>query len=657
MPRRTTGRNTGASRESDRRKGVLAMIDKTFVRTGLDGSWVECTDERIAHEELEQLNCMFIVRHPPKLYESKWVLCYFHRIIDGWHYLSIRSEEEENRYCTELKQQGEIVAYYEEKKPYEEYSSLPIEGICPVRWHVFQKNAESALHLDVDVCFLNVCARGGIVRFERLWIDISMKKNIVMVSQQPSERWEKGPWTENPNIGIEIPKNIFDTVLQALIESTKARYGIRPTPTWAWNGIQAILTFARHPFDWNIGPLRHFIGEDIFDNMFPREQKDNFPILCNYLSIQPNETLHEAYRKNPYAIVWHMILREFGVTEVETLARFYGFTTDVIGIPITKVVYRDAHTKMIFDDSWRDDDYRLPWKSVCYYIRWLASKRSVNAAAEAFFQLAKNGLSENQYHTIWLFIEYEFALPESILEQFLDEGLTEEIHSLLEQEVEKLPPSTRDYWLTGYVACAHGYRIGDYEFRWLNQTALLPQIEEDLGNGATSCRNDILAGCYAVLLGKKRGKYVIWVTQDRNILRPMKVSGIHHESLHGDDLLAFQRWETICCPWEMWDDPSLRQAEAKTEDWPVSTLPCNQQDIGASHLFQLDAKRDHWRNPRRQRRTEKDSETSWGGITQEEIDRLLSPLSNAPLEEQNDTEKSSDEDGITQEEIDQLLHG
>ena len=38
-------------------------MDKAFLQKELDGPWLECTDERLAHEDIEKLDCALLIRY------------------------------------------------------------------------------------------------------------------------------------------------------------------------------------------------------------------------------------------------------------------------------------------------------------------------------------------------------------------------------------------------------------------------------------------------------------------------------------------------------------------------------------------------------------------------------------------------------------------
>lgn len=507
------------------------MLDKAFVQTGVDGSWVECLDNRLAHEELEKLACAIFLACDDDQ-NQHWFKFYRYRENYADNF-DVGTPTENQEIFDWASDQADIVGFghsfirqYDWWKP----------QIVPVRWRIFQKSPEYPLYLAVDVARVQQERNGAEFHYETFSINVSMDRGVSIVSHTGYK--SRGRWTDKTD--IDIPENISAAVVEALRDSTKVWCGIRPAITWPLYGKEAVLAYIAHPFDWNVSVFQQDIGDD-YKALFPREQKDNFRALCKYLSIPPTKSLRRAYAKNPYVIFWHLLLKGYGVEDLNLIQKFYKFDQGIVGIP-----FSDIHLKNGKVSIPRNNSTYIDWLPLEHYLRWLEKNKSQRAMVNELYRWAKKGINQEMYDTLSQFAQYETALPESLRQMLLRRGLTREVHDLISEAVLELNPNTRNrillYTPEDY---ALEYQIGDYEFRLVRQTHDLSIIGRQMHNCVASYREQALFGESIIMTAKKDGNYVICIELDAEH-HLYQAYGPHNQELSGDDLIACGAWIKRC---------------------------------------------------------------------------------------------------------------
>ena len=96
-------------------------------------------------------------------------------------------------------------------------------------------------------------------------------------------------------------------------------------------------------------------------------------------------------------------------------------------------------------------------------------------------------------------------------------------------------------------------------------------------NCVASYRERVLRGESIIMTAKKAGKYVICIELDA-IHRLYQAYGPHNHQLFGDDLLACQKWISLC---QIENACSRLNAVdiSKTDDWEITKLPAEEPQI------------------------------------------------------------------------------
>lgn len=543
------------------------MIDKAFVQTSFDGPWVECKDERVAHEDIERLACVFLIRYADP-WEQEQQDTHFRIFRPGlWQpaNYAIGTAEENHRLFQQVGGLADITcfgAYRHDYNSQQGMSWLPV--ILPLRWRIYQKSPADALNLAVDVACFTPQQQGAQVIYECFSICLHMTKNIVIVSKT-GNGISRGFWTEQTN--LEVPDNISDLVVDSLRVSTKIWTGIYPTITWHLHGKKAIFAYMMHPFDWNVIAFQNFLGLKVYKKLFPREQRDNFHPLCEYLSIHPTKSLRRAYAKNPFAIFWYLLLSNYGVKDLNLIQRFYQFDQSMAGVPFSDVRLWKGKVHIS-----RDNREHIDWPALEYYLRWLERHKNQRAMVNELYRLAKKGISQEMSDTLTQFKRYEAGLPKSLRWLLLQRGLTKEVHDRISEAVIELDPYTRNRILSYTEEDQQlEYQIGAYEFRLVKQTHDLTVIGNAMHNCVASYRSDALRRYSLIVTARKAGRYVICIELDAQH-RLYQAYGPHNDRLAGDDLIACRKWIDLChidVARDCLDDVNLAVADT----WEIQSLP------------------------------------------------------------------------------------
>ena len=244
------------------------MIDKVFVQTGLDGDWVECADDRVAHEDIDHLTCALLILHHDDHRGSEGEFRFYQAGKKEAEVFPVGTPEENARLFRQVREQADLVGFGSYHMTYLDWDNAYYHiheahwdvDVIPFRWRLLQKTVDGPLYLAADVVCYTPETHGLWISMECFSICLQMERGIVIVSKTgnaaierrgmgPARRVHRAAWTEASD--IEIPQNISDIVIEALRISTQEWSGIYPTITWQRSGKKAVLAFAAHPFDWN----------------------------------------------------------------------------------------------------------------------------------------------------------------------------------------------------------------------------------------------------------------------------------------------------------------------------------------------------------------------------------------------------------------------
>ena len=292
----------------------------------------------------------------------------------------------------------------------------------------------------------------------------------------------------NDKVNDIMPDVGTDAIVDGMRESAVFIYGFKPSTLRRMHGFSKIEAFLRRPLDLNIVFLEKFIGED-FDKLFPVDATDNFKPLCEYLGIQPSKSLRKAYTYNPYAVIWNMLLRQFGVHDVNLIQRFYGYDSCFSHFFLSKFVFFKEYG--LVGRLNEDEAYR--WKCVEFYFRWIISQKGQKVFVHRLLKMTQNGVSNGEHTAIEKFYAYYRSLSISVKDEILEHGMTDYIQQVIENEIDRIEETGMTFHYSAEEVAYEDF-IAGFAFRLVADTEELYEIGRVMSNCVGDYREDIVCG-------------------------------------------------------------------------------------------------------------------------------------------------------------------
>ena len=516
----------------DARKAVCVRLDMAFRCDEELGEWVPCTEVREIHAPIEELPCVLTLpfESQDEMEASKvYVLCPQHR----------RLEEVEQRLPHGVRSVCgcEICGLSSfEISDWSPGQSKPV--YIPFRWRLFQRTPDGPLNVAADVAEIR-CERAGVrLRWHNFALSAwAVRRRWEFTRLLVDGKWQ--PWTTCTD--VFMPPNVVDLVFEALTEGIYRRYGIRPSVLSSMTGEKMLTAYIERPFDIHIVYLKGFLAEVVknFDEMFPYEETNPYPILCQCLGIRPPKSLRRAYTYNPYAIIWYMLLRQLGLQEVSLMQPFLDMEYDFADMSICEF-YFDPKTQRV--ERHEEDERRL-WQALEYHARWLCEQKGEKALAEFLLRKYVWGVIRQCHREILLkFQRYGAQLSEAVKQLLLSEGMTRYVCDAIAWEVEAITSGDEPQRILykpeilRYECCVNGY-----DFRLIHHTDELAPIGIALHNCLASYRDCVIEK-ESIIIAVRRGKrYVacIEVEQSGCIVQAL---GKCNQRLKGRILAICRAW-------------------------------------------------------------------------------------------------------------------
>lgn len=295
-------------------------------------------------------------------------------------------------------------------------------------------------------------------------------------------------WT-GINQGLKIPKIVEDAAIETLRESTKTYYGLKPTVITNLEGLEKIGAYIRRPFDLNITLLEYFFHDfGDFDKVFPYECKDNYKIICRLLEINPPKSLRRAYAKNPYAIIWYMIFKQFGIKDVNFMQKFFLFNEYVFDMPIDEFYFLKKWKKI------KNRFHQKKWQALEYFSKCLLQARGEKFMMNWIYKFStKEKLNQIQLDTIEIFFDYKENISEELKTKLFKNGLTWYIHDAISAEVTDYlqeRDNVKIFYDEKVLNCEGN--INGYNFEVVKETKILTHVGLELANCVASYKDRVL---------------------------------------------------------------------------------------------------------------------------------------------------------------------
>lgn len=301
------------------------MLDVAFIYGYEKANWEKCTDPKYFEKDIEDTPCVTLVEYTGYNFRrhlnTDYVFCPKHNAMEYILDISDNRVVSDKGCCLEgilgfAKINGGYMGCFDNKPVF-----------APFRWRVFQGDSYQAVNIACDVMRVKDDVNGILTR----WINYSLSVDFVSEKYVISQIKQKDDtyinWTDTD---IEIPDVVVETAIEIMRESTLYATGIKPSVLCQIKNKYTVLGYMERPFDPNIVFLKtffkYFLSRDsyyIFDEIFSREEKNNYKVMCDLLEIKPPKSLRKAYAFNLYAIVWYMIFKQWGIKDINYMHKFF----------------------------------------------------------------------------------------------------------------------------------------------------------------------------------------------------------------------------------------------------------------------------------------------------------------------------------------------
>ena len=531
-----------------------------------------CDQVTYIHEDIEKLPHTLIVAHQQEPAQGKkslrhYVYCPLHqrteevKMVAPQQIVSVEG-------CVFGGLTGFGVFPYQHYSYYNEIKFLYV----PFRWRLFQSDENAPIYIACDVA--EVRRDRGAIHQSSHWRTFSIsahiaKRKLLIATLKESCRAAARPWTTSAN--VEIPDIVVDAALEALRESVRQVSGIKPSVLSQMRGHAKIIAFIERPFDLNIVFLKNFLQRFIqndFDQAFPYEQKDNYREICRLLGIQPPKSLRKAYAYNPYAIVWYMIFRQWGIRDINLMRPFFVLDRNITSLYLHKFFFNPQSNRA----ERKRNEAQTEWEALEHYALWLIGKKG-----EKFFlrwlycASTEKILGQAEWDILIPFHQYYEKLTDEVKNLLLRDGLTPYVHDAISWEVARMSENGKSIPLLyeddilAYECSIHGY-----EFHLAHETSDLHRFGMALKNCVASYCNRVIEHTSIIVAVRHAGKYAacIELQQRCHIVQAL---GVYNERLAGELLLACRFWaksKKLIVDVDHLDLP----LESDLQDWTAATV-------------------------------------------------------------------------------------
>lgn len=533
------------------------MIDVAFQYDCNQKSWVQSENSGYIHKEIEELPCILVSETTSTFGDiERSVFCPEHRRMEAvkeWGTDFVESEDgcimkgllALDTYVV----QDRRSEYMQRNHP---ISRSPHGVYIPFRWRVFQRDPQASVHIACDVAEVSRATFKKVGKFLRwhcfsISVDMVKRKHQFTMLQDKYIAPEPKFWVDAVN--ADIPDVVMEVAMEALRESTRLATGIKPTFLCQMKNTSKLMAYIERPFDANIVFLKKFLQEfigDSFDRAFPYEMKDNYKKFCLWLKVDPPKSVRKAYAYNPYAIIWFMIFKEWGYTDINRIQKFLYLTERVANYRLDKMCYSNDKYKK---DGWRVRPGRgFSNCSLDKYARFMRARGRGKHFLNWLYRFSTDEqMADWQEDILRMFDHNERSLSEEAKNHLLRDGLTHAVHDRFCEEINANRwnggASNREnvHMTYGPEIMAYECGIGAYEFRVMQDTKRLPEVGKMLNNCVASYYNNVVNQVSIIVAVRHEDRWVacIEIQKKRNILQAL---GQRNRLLEGDLRAACQLW-------------------------------------------------------------------------------------------------------------------
>ena len=444
------------------------MQDTCFCYDAKTKSWVELQEKELAEPDISCVPVTLVMNFSHERTGEEWqkVWCPEHQTYEDIEEM----EATEIVTASGCHLKGLVTdVHFTAYQSWYSYDS-PASRIDKVRYRVLHRPDEDTVYIITDSVTIKYAWNQNSNESYTLFPKAFIKENI-------SRKISIAPGNESKDTTGAFPVPVILKVMEALHEDAIRIYGgdirLLTPPTdelgydCRWNDRRAELwldAFFHRPLDMNIYFFKKYFGKDEkFNEMFPKEQRDNFPLLAKALNIAPTNEMRKAYEDNPLSIILHLLLPELGIRDMRLIRKF-SHLKSFCGKSMNKE-YGDS---LFFDplhitEGENDNETLTEFESLRFYCLWRLRNESEEELADFLLEKQKNWRNW-KYDALMAFkLQFEHV-PEDLREEILQDGISGNVYDrlmIIQQHIlSQITDSVCDE-----KALSRECKVNDYNFR------------------------------------------------------------------------------------------------------------------------------------------------------------------------------------------------
>jgi len=317
---------------------------------------------------------------------------------------------------------------------------------------------------------------------------------------------------------VDIPAAVVDLAIEYLKYIAKDKFGFFPSYLGNSHGLFHMIAFCECPLDPNIYILRDVLGNEPYRKILKNVNFDCYKELCNVLEIKnPPPSLRRAYVINPESILIYLYFRQCGFHDINIIRRFF-YREEIFSYKLLKMKY-DYQLRILRNVGYDLNNFQI-------YCRWLLRYRSEKDIAPRVLRWCNDGFNNVASDTLRMFVavhidENEDLINHALRRQLLNEGLSQEIHDTLVEELFITHPDVVDHFNMWndkkYENVSYKYRnkelslenvVEGYSFNLPKETKELRKFGNVFHNCVASYNSAIIRKESLIFVMKKQEKYV-----------------------------------------------------------------------------------------------------------------------------------------------------
>ena len=515
------------------------MLNIAFQYDVYSKEWVVCKDEVCLYEDIEKIPCAVLIPHA-----SKSMIYVTVQPVGQKSFV----KELENGEKADIKHV--LTAAAEEKDYLYKPPYIEVNGEYAFRWRIFQSTAGGAINIACDIASVIIRQNGDFLKKWCTWKTVScvanQKKDIILFKNLDTayskdlhdiKRMDQQP-------KIRIPDIVAGTAIEAMRDGTGVLEGIRPSVLSCTSGWEKILAYFEHPFDVNIYYLKNFIG-DAFDELFPRNCRDNFRPLCDYLEIRkPPKSLRKAHTFYPYAVVWFCIFRQWGIHDINLIQRFKKIKKWNKNRSLESFHYFPKEKYVGLFNYYAKEN----WKRFEYFCKWLIERIGEKRFMHWFYQAIKeDSLGQIANDCLRMFYGHADDISEELRELIARDKLSNRVHNALCSETAFLKRQKYERILYEDAMAKLECNLNDYEFRLTHSTQTIVQLGMIFSNCVAGYCDDAINKRCAIAYVRQGDRYVacIELINRHGKLHIKQALGKYNEYLDETDRFFCRYWANL----------------------------------------------------------------------------------------------------------------